>query len=93
MIGGSPRKQVYLGTSNGSIVVLDVHNGSVVAQITFAADSSISSLAWNCPRFKMEEPINHESASQQAAGKYLFPFPRMCLFLIESLLKCVGCVF
>ena len=52
--------QVYLGTASGSIVVLDVHNGAVVAQIQMGLPSScgggIRQLAWNCPRFKMEEP-------------------------------------
>lgn len=70
-------QQVYLGTSSGSIVVLDVHNGAVVAQIQMSEPTSISpgsissnstnhtsaangirQLAWNCPRFKMEEPTS-----------------------------------
>lgn len=65
-------QQVYLGTSSGAIVVLDVHNGAVVAQIQMSepvtlspgsissgntsAANGIRQLAWNCPRFKMEEP-------------------------------------
>ena len=53
--------QVYLGTSNGSIFVLDVHNGTVVAQVQIAPEDSILELTWNCPRFKMEEPSHPEN--------------------------------
>lgn len=71
--------KVYLGTSSGSIVVLDVHNGTVVAQIQMADSSSnvaangIRQLAWNCPRFKMEEPSSASSSSsagRQNEGHY-----------------------
>nr|CAH0102012.1 unnamed protein product [Daphnia galeata] len=71
-------QQVYLGTSSGSIVVLDVHNGAVIAQIQMSEPSSslsagsvsssasangIRQLAWNCPRFKMEEPTSTASTT------------------------------
>lgn len=97
-------KQVYLGTSTGMIVVLDVRNGGIIAEIQMpepgpvagspsvrvsGADSTsgspswspsptppsssstpsgplpngIRQLAWNCPRFKMEEPASAPAAS------------------------------
>lgn len=47
-------QQVYFGTSNGQLVVMDVH-GMMVSQVQLPVDSPIMHLSWNCEKFKMEE--------------------------------------
>lgn len=51
---GSVRAQVLFGTSNGQILVSDMH-GEVVAQVTLVEDAAIVAMAWSCEKFKMEE--------------------------------------
>lgn len=63
-----------MGTSNGSIFVLDVHNGAVVAQVQFAQEDSILELTWNCPRFKMEEPTHHENNVTRSSTGFVISF-------------------
>ncbi|KAG0431854.1 hypothetical protein HPB47_021384 [Ixodes persulcatus] len=46
--------QVLFGTSNGQILVSDMH-GEVVAQVTLVEDAAIVAMAWSCEKFKMEE--------------------------------------
>ncbi|CAN7995763.1 unnamed protein product [Ixodes hexagonus] len=46
--------QVLFGTSNGQILVSDMH-GEVVAQVTLVEDTAIVAMAWSCEKFKMEE--------------------------------------
>ncbi|ODN03768.1 Tubby-related protein 4, partial [Orchesella cincta] len=55
-------QQVYFGTSNGQIVVMDVH-GVMVSQVQLPSDSPISSMAWSCEKFKMEESEDGEATS------------------------------
>lgn len=47
-------QQVYFGTSNGQIVVMDVH-GAMVAVVELCNQIGIVSMAWSCEKFKMEE--------------------------------------
>ncbi|CAG9857566.1 unnamed protein product [Phyllotreta striolata] len=48
-------QQVYFGTTSGQIIVMDVH-GAMVSQVQLgAADVGITSMAWSCEKFKMEE--------------------------------------
>ncbi|XP_065581676.1 tubby-related protein 4-like isoform X2 [Artemia franciscana] len=54
-------QQVYLGMSNGSITVLDIH-GNLMAQIRipnistyYVSNNTVNSLAWNCAKFKMDD--------------------------------------
>ncbi|ENN71704.1 hypothetical protein YQE_11627, partial [Dendroctonus ponderosae] len=47
-------QQVYFGTNAGQIVVMDVH-GAMVSEVQLGADISITSMAWSCEKFKMEE--------------------------------------
>ena len=46
--------QVYFGTSNGQIIVMDVH-GAMVSQVTIAHQIPVLNMAWSCEKFKMEE--------------------------------------
>lgn len=47
-------QQVYFGTAHGQIIVMDVH-GAMVSQVQLYADMKITSMAWSCEKFKMEE--------------------------------------
>ncbi|XP_050533417.1 tubby-related protein 4 isoform X1 [Daktulosphaira vitifoliae] len=47
-------QQVYFGTSKGQMKVLDIH-GTPVSQVNLADDSGISSMAWSCEKFCMNE--------------------------------------
>ncbi|XP_060801858.1 tubby-related protein 4 [Amyelois transitella] len=46
--------QVYLGTASAQLVVMDVH-GAMVSQVQLVAEGGITSMAWSCEKFKMEE--------------------------------------
>jgi len=48
-------QQVYFGTTSGRLIVMDVH-GAMVSQIQLCRDHGpITSMAWSCEKFKMEE--------------------------------------
>ncbi|XP_015788924.1 tubby-related protein 4 [Tetranychus urticae] len=47
-------QQVIFGTSNGSILVIDI-NGTIIAQLSIREHHSITSMAWSSEKFKMED--------------------------------------
>ena len=47
-------QQVYFGTTQGQIIVMDVH-GAMVSQVQLCSDIGITAMAWSCEKFKMEE--------------------------------------
>lgn len=47
-------QQVYFGTTQGQVIVMDVH-GAMVSQVQLSNDVPITSMAWSCEKFKMEE--------------------------------------
>ncbi|XP_068911689.1 tubby-related protein 4 isoform X2 [Tenebrio molitor] len=47
-------QQVYFGTTSGQIIVMDVH-GAMVSQVQLSSEVGITSMAWSCEKFKMEE--------------------------------------
>lgn len=47
-------QQVYFGTTQGQIIVMDVH-GAMVSQVQLCSDVGITAMAWSCEKFKMEE--------------------------------------
>lgn len=49
--------KVYFGTSRGQMKVLDIH-GTLIFQINLSDDSGISSMAWSCEKFCMNENQN-----------------------------------
>lgn len=49
--------KVYFGTSRGQMKVLDIH-GTLIFQITLSDNSGISSMAWSCEKFCMNENQN-----------------------------------
>ncbi|XP_023327831.1 tubby-related protein 4 [Eurytemora carolleeae] len=46
--------QVYIGTVQGDIMVMDLH-GNPVTRVELSTDLSILNLTWNCEKFNMEE--------------------------------------
>ncbi|CAG9773004.1 unnamed protein product [Ceutorhynchus assimilis] len=55
-------QQVYFGTTSGQIIVMDVH-GAMVSQVQLSGDVGITSMAWSCEKFKMEEGEDECSSS------------------------------
>lgn len=55
-------QQVYFGTNSGQIIVMDVH-GAMVSQVQLSGDVGITSMAWSCEKFKMEEGEDECSSS------------------------------
>lgn len=53
-------QQVFFGTTDGQIIIMDVH-GTMVAQVGIVDDVAIVGMAWSCEKFKMEETDDDES--------------------------------
>ncbi|KAJ8984756.1 hypothetical protein NQ317_005021 [Molorchus minor] len=53
-------QQVYFGTTTGQIIVMDVH-GAMVSQVQLVSEVGITSMAWSCEKFKMEEGDENET--------------------------------
>lgn len=47
-------QQVYFGTTQGQVIVMDVH-GAMVSQVQLCSGVGITAMAWSCEKFKMEE--------------------------------------
>ncbi|XP_063237864.1 tubby-related protein 4 [Bacillus rossius redtenbacheri] len=47
-------QQVYISTTGGQVIVMDVH-GAMVSQVQLSPDVAVSAMAWSCEKFKMEE--------------------------------------
>ncbi|KAH9382100.1 hypothetical protein HPB48_004570 [Haemaphysalis longicornis] len=54
--------QVLFGTSNGQILVNDMH-GELVVQVTLSEGAAIVAMAWSCEKFKMEEADDDRTAA------------------------------
>ncbi|KAJ8937377.1 hypothetical protein NQ314_011925, partial [Rhamnusium bicolor] len=52
--------QVYFGTTSGQIIVMDVH-GAMVSQVQLGSEVGITSMAWSCEKFKMEEGDDNDT--------------------------------
>ncbi|KAK4881757.1 hypothetical protein RN001_005076 [Aquatica leii] len=61
-------QQVYFGTTSGQIIVMDVH-GAMVSQVQLSADVGISSMAWSCEKFKMEEGDDNDPGVTNATER------------------------
>lgn len=64
--------QVYFGTTQGQIIVMDVH-GAMVSQVQLCSDVGITSMAWSCEKFKMEEGEDTEPGVSNAGKEILLP--------------------
>ncbi|XP_070568218.1 tubby-related protein 4-like [Ptychodera flava] len=67
-------KQVLFGTSDGQIIVMDVH-GAMVTQCTLAESREIHSITWSCEKFRMinvtdsDSEESHEKKRKSEGGK------------------------
>ncbi|XP_018322268.1 tubby-related protein 4 [Agrilus planipennis] len=61
-------QQVYFGTTSGQIIVMDVH-GAMVSQVQLSSDVGITSMAWSCEKFKMEEGDDNDPGVANAAER------------------------
>uniref|UniRef100_T1GL37 SOCS box domain-containing protein n=1 Tax=Megaselia scalaris TaxID=36166 RepID=T1GL37_MEGSC len=61
-------QQVYFGTTHGQIIVMDVH-GAMVSQVHLCNDVGITSMAWSCEKFKMEEAEENEPGVTNASKR------------------------
>lgn len=64
-------QQVYFGTTHGQIIVMDVH-GAMVSQVHLCNDVGITSMAWSCEKFKMEEAEENEPGVTNACKFFYF---------------------
>ena len=64
--------QVMFGTTDGQVIVMS-STGAMVRQFTVNEGSEITSMAWSCEKFNMEEAESKESESGQKVegGHYL----------------------
>jgi hypothetical protein len=69
---------VYLGTTAGQIIVMDVH-GAMVSQVQLSNDVGITMMAWSCEKFKMEEG----DETEHVVGQYT---PPAGIFITDSFL-------
>lgn len=88
-------QQVYFGTTQGQIIVMDVH-GAMVSQVQLCSDVGITNMAWSCEKFKMEEGEDTEPGVSNACKKTF----RALILTVEKLNKkifhsqaivCSGC--
>uniref|UniRef100_A0A182UNV5 SOCS box domain-containing protein n=1 Tax=Anopheles merus TaxID=30066 RepID=A0A182UNV5_ANOME len=61
-------QQVYFGTTQGQIIVMDVH-GAMVSQVPLGSDVGITAMAWSCEKFKMEEGEDTEPGVTNASKR------------------------
>ena len=61
-------QQVYFGTTQGQIIVMDVH-GAMVSQVQLCSGIGITAMAWSCEKFKMEEGEDTEPGVTNAGKK------------------------
>ncbi|XP_038119970.1 tubby-related protein 4 isoform X3 [Culex quinquefasciatus] len=61
-------QQVYFGTTQGQIIVMDVH-GAMVSQVQLCSDVGITAMAWSCEKFKMEEGEDTEPGVTNASKR------------------------
>ncbi|XP_063906897.1 tubby-related protein 4 isoform X2 [Zophobas morio] len=61
-------QQVYFGTTSGQIIVMDVH-GAMVSQVQLSSEVGITSMAWSCEKFKMEEGDDNDPGVTNAAER------------------------
>uniref|UniRef100_A0A182QAA1 SOCS box domain-containing protein n=1 Tax=Anopheles farauti TaxID=69004 RepID=A0A182QAA1_9DIPT len=79
-------QQVYFGTTQGQIIVMDVH-GAMVSQVPLSSDVGITAMAWSCEKFKMEEGEDTEPGVTNASKRSFVlavSFQNGYIYLIKS---------
>ena len=60
-------QHVYLGTSQGSVLVMDIQ-GNTVGRVVLREGVPVTDLSWNCERFNMEEQSESGTDQQPRPG-------------------------
>ncbi|XP_055323510.1 tubby-related protein 4 [Sitodiplosis mosellana] len=78
-------QQVYFGTAHGQIIVMDVH-GAMVSQVQLYADMKITSMAWSCEKFKMEEGEDDPGVTNAGKRNFILAvsFQNGFIYLLKS---------
>lgn len=78
-------QQVYFGTTQGQIIVMDVH-GAMVSQVQLSTEHGITSMAWSCEKFKMEEGDSEPGVKNAANRSFVLAvsFQNGSIFLLKS---------
>uniref|UniRef100_A0A336MJ24 CSON000520 protein n=1 Tax=Culicoides sonorensis TaxID=179676 RepID=A0A336MJ24_CULSO len=75
--------QVYFGTTQGQIIVMDVH-GAMVSQVQLCSDVGITAMAWSCEKFKMEEGEDSEPGVTRRQFVLAVSFQNGYIYLLKS---------
>lgn len=78
-------QQVYFGTTQGQIIVMDVH-GAMVSQVQLSTEYGITSMAWSCEKFKMEEGDSEPGVKNAANRTFVLAvsFQNGSIYLLKS---------
>lgn len=78
-------QQVYFGTTQGQIIVMDVH-GAMVSQVQLSTEFGITSMAWSCEKFKMEEGDSEPGVKNAANRTFVLAvsFQNGSIYLLKS---------
>ena len=78
-------QQVYFGTTQGQIIVMDVH-GAMVSQVQLSNEYGITSMAWSCEKFKMEEGDSEPGVKNAANRSFVLAvsFQNGSIYLLKS---------
>ncbi|XP_055700227.1 tubby-related protein 4 isoform X2 [Phlebotomus papatasi] len=79
-------QQVYFATTQGQVIVMDVH-GAMVSQVQLCADVGITGMSWSCEKFKMEEGEDIEPGVTNASKRSFVlavSFQNGYIYLIKS---------
>lgn len=78
-------QQVYFGTTHGQIIVMDVH-GAMVSQVQLSSEFGITSMAWSCEKFKMEEGDTEPGVKNAANRSFVLAvsFQNGSIYLLKS---------
>lgn len=78
-------QQVYFGTTQGQIIVMDVH-GAMVSQVQLSTEVGITAMAWSCEKFKMEEGDTEPGVKNVANRTFVLAvsFQNGFIYLLKS---------
>ena len=83
----SPDDQlVYFGTTNGHIIVMDIH-GAMIGQFQMSADSGIVAMVWFCEKFKMEDvedSITNTAENDQKSSLLAVSLQNGFIYLVKT---------
>ncbi len=71
---------MLFGTTDGQIVVMS-STGAMLAQLSLGEGKEISSMAWSCPKFFLEDQGSNRDVSENESGMTRFVQPVSVLYL------------